>query len=87
MKTIRIAVVFPDLEPKLPGYEVGMLTTRPRCSVTYIHLLISFAHSLTRSRNVSDGRTAAVAARDVSADRTARQYWWLPERSGRQIGS
>jgi hypothetical protein len=27
------------------------------------------------------------AARDVSADRTARQYWWLPECSGRQAGS
>jgi hypothetical protein len=38
----------------VPG-EVGMLTTRLRCSVTYIHLLISFTHSLTRSRNVSEG--------------------------------
>jgi hypothetical protein len=26
-------------------------------------------------------------SRDVSVDRTARQYWWLPERSGRQVRS
>jgi hypothetical protein len=36
--------------------------------------LISFAHSPTLSRA-------------VSADMTARQYWWLPERSGRRIRS
>jgi hypothetical protein len=35
---------------------------------------ISFVHSPTRSR-------------DVSADRTARLYWWLPERSSRRIRS
>jgi hypothetical protein len=34
---------------------------------------ISFARSPTHSIN-------------VSADRTARQYWWLPERSGDRLG-
>jgi hypothetical protein len=29
-------------------------------------------------------RTVLVAARDVSADSTTRQYWGLPEHTGKQ---
>jgi hypothetical protein len=36
---------------------------------------------------MAGNQTVLVAATDVPADRTAGQYWGLPERSGRQVGS
>jgi hypothetical protein len=45
---------------------------------------------LVAARDVSAGRKPASTGgcnRDVSADRTSRQYWGLPESSGRQVGS
>jgi hypothetical protein len=51
------------------------------------HCLRSLSHSLQRCLGWQDCRTVLMAARDVSGERTDRQYRWLPERSGRDVGS
>jgi hypothetical protein len=59
-------------------------------------VVVSVLATIPKSRGFEPGqgngflrtiKSAAHFPSDVSADRTTRQYWWLPERSGRKVRS